>query len=120
VNTENTSHIQDIGLNYKITNFALAKNDINFLIGAGYSRQKFEEFDNIINLGQGFFGGNSYWFDKTTTIANGVYIKPQLQGRLGKKFEASLYGYTNFNGYKTIVGIGASINLFRIRVGNLN
>jgi hypothetical protein len=53
-------------------------------------------------------------FQPINYYAKGIYIKPQLQSRLAKRFAWQAYLYANINDYKSIFGIGYGMNLFRI------
>jgi hypothetical protein len=115
--TNNFSGIYNYGANYKLSTNKLGSRNIHYLIGAGYCRQIDMEFYNLVNLGPGFFGGTNYSFDKKETISEGIYIKPQMQCRVQQRWETSLFVYANVTGYKNVFSVGASMNLFRIKVG---
>jgi hypothetical protein len=109
----------NIGLSYQLKEFSLKNTKYKCLIGGGYSYFKYREVDYVIDLDEGLFG-TGIAYNATKVLADGIYIKPQLQSRPNKNFEYNLHLFANVNGYKNVYGLGLSMNLFRIKMPRIN
>jgi hypothetical protein len=112
--TGNYTYINDLGASYCYKSFQVKKMPTKLWFGAGVSQQRFVEYSNVVFLQTGFFS-DEFWFDRKYTVAQGIYVKPQLQFQLDKKISIDAFAYANFNGYKNVYSIGLSTNIIGFR-----